>query len=87
MNALRLKELEMLFPDAVFILHADSQDHTVKYMYEDMYVDPSVNHFIRCECCDKTYNDFKSFGIKELNLGLRWKNASINISYFFNIKN
>ena len=87
MDALRLKELGALFPGGVFILHEDSQDHIVKYIYEDLYVDSSINHFIRCECCGKTYNDFKSFGIKELNLSLKWRKASINISYFFQIKN
>jgi hypothetical protein len=84
MNALRLKELKTLFPEAVFILHADSQDHTIKYIYEDLYVDSSINHFIKCECCDRTYNDFKSFGIsKGLRISVRWRNTTINISYFF----
>jgi len=86
-DSLKLKELEERFPGATFILTTPDKNYVnkkyvVKYVYQDLYADPSINHMIMDESTNLVYLDFKGLGTKEKpDLTAGWHGRFIDLSH------
>ena len=86
-DSLKLKELEERFPGATMILTTPDKNYVnkkyvVKYVYQDLYADPSINHMIMDESSKLIYLDFKGLGTKEKpDLTAGWRGRFIDLSH------
>jgi len=83
-DPLKLKELEERFPGATMVISTLSRQTVVKYLYEDMYVDPSANHKIACDFDALGRLDFASIGCeRKPQLMAEWRDMYIDLSHLF----
>jgi hypothetical protein len=88
-DPLKLKELEGRFPGATMVLSTTKKQGVVKYVYEDMYVDTSINHKISCEFAGPfPWFDFASIGASPRKNGkpqlmAEWRDIYIDLSHLF----
>jgi hypothetical protein len=83
-DALKLKELEELFPGAKIVLTTELGRGFVSYVYEDLYEDTRANHMIVCEFSYHSHTSFASLGVKgRPQLTTEWNGIHINLSDLF----
>ena len=86
-DPLKLKELEERFPGATMVLTAGSNIRVVKYVYEDLYVDESINHNIACDSTGSLpAADFATLGVvagQRPQLMAEWRGMYIDLSHLF----
>ena len=83
-DSLKLKELEERFPGATMVLSLEAQQCVVKYVYEDLYEDSSINHMISCEGKPYAHLSFTSLSCKgRPQLMAEWRGMYIDLSHLF----
>jgi hypothetical protein len=83
-DPLKLKELEERFPGATMVLSLQPRQRVVKYVYEDLYEDSSINHMISCEGQPYAVQSFASIGCKgRPNLMAEWRGMYIDLTHLF----
>jgi len=87
-DALRLKELEGRFPGATMVLSTTKKQVVVKYVYEDLYEDDSVNHMIACDIAHHSYQTFANVGESprpngKPQLMAEWRGMYVDLSHLF----
>jgi hypothetical protein len=88
-DPLKLKELEQRFPGATMVLCTTKKPVVVKYVYEDLYVNSSVNHKIACDIPNTLpFHDFSSISTSPRENGkpqlmAEWRGMYIDLSHLF----
>lgn len=86
-DPLKLKELEQRFPGATMVLSQPARQGVVKYIYEDLYEDASINHMISCNFASPyPLSDFAAIGVeagKRPQLMAEWRDIYIDLSHLF----
>lgn len=81
-DPLKLKELEDRFPGGTIMLDTSYCYSDVKYLYEDIYEDSRINHFISFN--ENVYSSFNSVpSITKFRLTVHWEGMSADLSHFF----